>query len=190
MDVEKIQKAFIYASQKHKGQKRKLGDLPYIVHPLEAGIIASTIKNDDVDLICAAVLHDTVEDTDATIEEIRELFGDKVANYVEGDTENKRKELPASATWQIRKEESLKHLKNSKDLNVKIIWLSDKLSNMRSMYENYMEFGDRIWDVFHQKDKEKHKWYYYRAIEYLDALRDTGAYKEFTLLVKEIFGEE
>lgn len=61
---------------------------------------------------------------------------------------------------------------------------------MRSMYENYMEFGDRIWDVFHQKDKEKHKWYYYRAIEYLDALRDTGAYKEFTLLVKEIFGEE
>ena len=80
------------------------------MHPLEAASIAGMLTKDE-DIICAAVLHDVVEDTDRQLEEIRELFGDRVAELVSSETENKRRYLPPEATWRIRKEESLKHLK-------------------------------------------------------------------------------
>ena len=120
---KKLDDAIIFATQKHMGQVRKRESSPYILHPLEAAAIASDLTKDE-DTIVAAVLHDTVEDTDTTVEEIREKFGDRVAQLVESETEKKRYDLPPEQTWEIRKKESLEHLKNSRDPAVKILWLT------------------------------------------------------------------
>ena len=80
-----LTKAIAFASRKHEGQKRKGTDIPYIVHPLEALSIASTLTNDE-NVLAAAVLHDVVEDTDMTLEALKEKFGSDVATLVDGVT--------------------------------------------------------------------------------------------------------
>ena len=128
-------KAVIFAVRAHTGQNRKCGG-KYIVHPMETAVIAQTMT-DDLDILAAAVLHDTVEDTSVTAEDIEREFGQRVAYYVASETEDKRRGQDPESTWQIRKEESLQVLSETSDLNIKIIWLSDKLSNMRSFYRAY-----------------------------------------------------
>lgn len=186
---EKIELAVRFATLKHQHQIRKLTETPYIFHPVEVGIIASSLTTDE-DTICAAILHDTVEDTDATLEIVEAQFGARVRELVAGDTENKRADRPASETWKIRKQESLNHLKNCNDTSVKIIWLSDKLSNIRSMFNAHLSMGDELWTHFHMKDKKEHEWYYKTAAEYLSDLKNTGPYREYVMLVDKIFEEE
>ena len=72
--MELFDEAVIFACQKHSGQRRKLSDSPYFLHPMEVASIVGTMS-DDQNLLAAAVLHDTVEDTDTTLEEIKEKFG-------------------------------------------------------------------------------------------------------------------
>lgn len=183
---EKLDKALSFATEAHKGQTRKMDKIPFILHPMEAAVIAGSLTTDE-DIIVAAVLHDTVEDTEATIEDIRERFGETVAKYVAGDTENKRDDKPKSETWKIRKEESLEILKNTNDINIKILWLSDKLSNMRSLYRTYIKIGDKAFDYFNQKDKGEQAWYYRTIAAYLEELCDTAVYKEYVALINFIF---
>ena len=83
-DLEVIQRAYAYADEKHKNQLRKSGE-PYIIHPLAVAEIVAEIGL-DTDAIAAALLHDCLEDTDASFEEISRLFGETVANLVEGVT--------------------------------------------------------------------------------------------------------
>ena len=182
----KLDQAVVFAVNAHSGMKRKGCTTPYIVHPLEALTIASTLT-DDVDVLCAAVLHDTVEDTDTTISDIKELFGDNVARLVASDSENKREDLPSSETWEIRKTESLTFLEKA-DKDEQIIALSDKLSNMRAIYRDYQILGEKLWDRFNVKDKQKHAWYYCGIATKLKDLADTFAYKEYVELVKKVFG--
>ena len=185
--MDKLNKAIKFATDAHADQKRKLTNTPYILHPLEVASIVSTLC-DDEDVLCAATLHDVVEDTNHTLEEIKNLFGDKVAYLVGSETENKRSDLPPSATWQIRKEETIAHLKSTTDKNVKILWLGDKLSNMRSIYAYYLKHGDEVWGCFHEKDKSKQKWYYESIVSVLkEDFSDTQAFKEYEKLVKNIF---
>ena len=93
-------------------------------------------------------------------EEIEELFGSRVRALVESETEDKRADLPPSDTWRIRKEESLSVLKNTDDIAVLIVWLGDKLANMRSFYRIWKTEGDSMWQSFNQKDPEQQFWYY------------------------------
>ena len=181
-----LSEALIFAAEHHGGQLRKSSDMPYIIHPVEVGAIIYTIT-DDVDVIAAGILHDTVEDTSATIEDIRERFGERIAGLVSHETENKRSELPASATWKLRKQETLEGLKNTTDRAVKIIWLGDKLSNARSLYARVKNEGDEAFNMFNEKDKKQHEWYYRTIVDYLSELSDTEAYKEFVSLVDKIF---
>lgn len=170
----------------HSGQKRKLTYAPYILHPMEAAVIVESLSNDE-DLIIAALLHDVLEDTDAKAEEVEARFGKRVLALVKSETENKRRELPASATWQIRKEESLEELKGS-NVEVKVLWLADKLSNVRSIAKEYMRNGDIIFDVFNEKDKAKHEWYYRTVADILrPELGSTLAFLEYERLVNLIF---
>ena len=85
-----IHKAIEFAVVKHKDQKRKGTELPYIVHPIEVMQILTASGCSD-EMIVAGILHDTVEDTDATIDEVRALFGDKVARLVSAESETKAK---------------------------------------------------------------------------------------------------
>ena len=186
--MELVSEAIAFAVKAHDGMRRKKSDVPYIIHPLEAAVIVSTMT-DDQEIIAAAVLHDVVEDTDTTIEEIEEKFGKRVRELVESETENKRSEMPASETWRIRKEESLEVLKNTSDISVLMVWLGDKLANIRSIYRQIKEDGNAIWEQFNQKDANEHAWYYFSIVELTSRLSHTSAWLEFKTLVELVFGK-
>ena len=186
---ELVDKAIIAAVNAHSGQTRKLSKIPYILHPLEVANIIATITTDE-NVIAAGILHDTVEDTDMTPEEVREQFGPRVAAIVASDSEDKLSTRPPEETWMQRKEESLLMLSHTKDRDVKIMWLGDKLSNIRSMYYSYVNIGDELFNNFHQKDKKMHEWYYRTILDYLSELSDYPAWQEYKDLVNKIFGEE
>lgn len=182
-----IDNALKYAIDAHSGQKRKGAGEYYIFHPLEAAAIVSTLTSDE-NIIAAAALHDVVEDTEKTVEDIRLNFGDRIAEIVSSETENKRPDLPKSETWMIRKTETVEDLKNRADFAEKAVALGDKLSNMRSFYRLKLSKGDEMWSLFAQKDPAKH-WWYYRSIA--DALasefEDTAAWKEYDELIHKVF---
>lgn len=184
--MTKFERALCFAIEKHSGQTRKIHNSPYILHPLEVAAIVGTMTNDE-DTLCAAVLHDTVEDTDTTLEEITENFGKRVSLLVMTETENKRSDRPASETWHLRKEETLIMLEHTKDISVKMMWLGDKLSNVRSFYREYRKVGDELWQQFNQKDPREQAWYYRTIIKSIPELKDTDAYRELSQLVGEIF---
>jgi len=178
-----LEEAIIYATIMHQGKTRKFRAMPYILHPLEVAEIIATLT-DDQEVIAAGVLHDIVEDTDGTAGEIRARFGDRVAELVASETENKYPGEKEELTWKKRKEESLLALKKSTDPGVKMLWLADKLSNVRSLAARYSELGEKTWESFHQQDPEEQRWYYQTLAEYLELdLNRTGAYKE---LIKHI----
>ena len=134
--MELVSEAIAFAVKAHDGMRRKKSESPYILHPMEAAVIVGTMTNDQ-NVISAAALHDVVEDADITIDEIEVRFGKRVRELVESETEDKRADLPPSDTWKIRKEESLAVLKNTDDIDVLIVWLGDKLANIRSIYRDF-----------------------------------------------------
>lgn len=180
-----LNKSIVFAAKAHEGQLRKGSEIPYILHPLEAAAIVATITADE-EVLSAAVLHDVIEDTPATVKEIRELFGERVASLVASESENKRDGQSAADTWQVRKEETIKHLKTA-PTDVKIITLGDKLSNIRSMYRDHTLIGDDIWQRFNQKNKDRHRWYYESIADCLSELQAYPAYKEYVELVEKTF---
>lgn len=184
-DAGVFEEAICFAVQAHSGMKRKNGS-PYILHPLEVAAIAGTIT-DDPEVLAAAVLHDTVEDTPTTIGEIRSRFGERVAALVSSETEDKRADMPPCDSWLVRKEESLAELQDAADIGTKIMWLSDKLSNMRSFLQLYRAEGDALWHRFNQKNPVKQAWYYRSVAAYTNELSDTDAWKEYTKLTEEVF---
>ena len=139
--------------------------------------------------MAAAMMHDIVEDTPVTIDEIRANFGSRVADLVGAETENKRTTASPSETWRLRKEESLEVLRQTKDPGVKMMWLGDKLSNMRSFYRLYLEEGDGLWEHFNMKNVDQQKWYYQTIREYLSELKETPAWKELDTLIRFVFHE-
>lgn len=186
--ISLMDRAIIFATRAHSGTYRKGTNIPYIVHPIEAAAIVSTIT-DDPDMIAAAVLHDVVEDTDATVEEIRFFFNDRIAGLVEAESENKRRDLPPQETWMLRKMETLEFLRTRADREAKILALADKLSNMRAIHRDQNMIGDKLWERFNEKRKEKHAWMYRQVADALSELQDTFAWQEYNDLVKKTFEE-
>ncbi len=177
--MRKVEEAIIYATVMHQGKVRKFGNIPYILHPLEVAQILSTMT-DDEDVITAGILHDIVEDTDGTLEEIEKRFGQRVAELVNSESENKYPDEDRRATWRRRKEESLLVLKNSRDPGVKMLWLADKLANIRSLAGTYSERGEDMWRGLNQSDPAQHCWYYRSIGETVElSLNKTGAFKEY-----------
>lgn len=182
-----LEKAIIFATNAHEGQYRKLAKTPYILHPLEVAAIISTVS-DDLNLMAAGVLHDTVEDCNVDPKDIKKEFGSRVAALVASETEDKLSDRPPADTWMERKEESLLMLENTKEKDVLILWLGDKLSNMRSFYREYLKSGNEIWNSLNQKDPKMHEWYYRKIADLLIPLKDTAAYMEYAELVDKLFG--
>ena len=187
--ISLMDRAIIFATRAHSGTYRKGTKIPYIVHPIEAAAIVATMT-DDPDMIAAAVLHDVVEDTDATVEEIRFFFNDRIAKLVEAESEDKRKDLPPQETWMIRKMETLEFLRNQADREAKILALADKLSNMRAIHRDQKTIGDELWLRFNEKRKEMHGWMYRQVAEALSELEDTFAWQEYDRLVRKTFEQE
>ena len=186
--MELVSEAIAFAVSAHDGMRRKKSEAPYILHPMEAAVIVGTMT-DDQHLIAAAVLHDVVEDADVTIEEIEARFGSRVRELVASETEDKRADLPPAETWRIRKEESLAVLKNAEDLGVLMVWLGDKLANMRGIYRDFKVEGVEMWQRFNQKDVTQQAWYYRSIVTLTERLSDTSAWLEYKTLTELVFGK-
>ena len=184
---EKLEEAIRFAVDAHAGMKRKGKDRAYILHPLEAMAIAAGLTEDE-DVIAAAVLHDTVEDTDVTLRDVEKKFGKRVALLVGAETENKREEQPAAETWELRKRETIGRLSNAAK-DVKIICFGDKLANLRELARDYSKQGDALWERFNQKDKSRHGWYYRSLGEiFRRTFGPTAGVREYEELLRSIFG--
>ena len=184
--MELVSEAIAFAVKAHDGMRRKKSDAPYILHPMEAAVIVGTMT-DDQNLIAAAALHDVVEDANITIEEIEARFGKRVRELVESETEDKRADLPPAETWRIRKEESLAVLKNTDDIGVLMVWLGDKLANMRSIYRDFKVEGSAMWQRFNQKDVSQQAWYYQTIANLTERLSYTSAWLEYKTLTELVF---
>ncbi len=185
--MTKAEEAVLYAAVAHAGFRRKGKTTPYILHPLEVmTIVGSITENEDV--LAAAVLHDTVEDTSTTREDILRLFGQRVAELVEAESENKRKDRKAEDTWQIRKQETISRLKTA-DRDAKLICLGDKLANLRELSRDYARLGEAVWERFNQKDPAMHGWYYRSLFEILEKeFPGTEAVEEYRVRLERVFG--
>ena len=149
--INNLLAAASFAARKHRDQKRKGADAePYINHPLEvANLLANVGKVEDFDVLIAAVLHDTVEDTETSPEELTELFGEKVCGYVLEVTDDKS--LPKD----VRKERQVEHAPHLSG-GAKLIKLGDKISNITDVADNppadwprerrleYVAWGERV----------------------------------------------
>ena len=184
MDTSLLDRAILFAVQCHAGIERRGKGFPYVVHPLEAMAIAATMTSDQ-EVLAAAVLHDVVEDTDVTLDDLRARFGDRVAALVETESDKPGKR----EDWRARKEESLKRLAEA-SRDEKIVAMGDKLSNMRAIARDYTTEGESFWKRFYIKDKSVHGWRYHALVDALSSLSDTYAWQEFNFLVNRIFPEE
>ncbi len=186
--MDLLESAINFAAEAHSGQKRKMSDIPYILHPMEVATIIGTMTSSP-EVIAAGLLHDTIEDTPATEEDISANFGLRVLELVLSETEDKMVDRPPCDTWRERKELSLIFLRDTDDIDIKMLWLSDKLSNIRSFCREYERSGDAIWSHLHQKDPAMQKWYYYTIAEYTSELKDTFAYREYIERLAVLFGK-
>lgn len=184
--MELVSEASTFAVKAHDGMRRKRAGLPYILHPMEVAVIVSTMTSSQ-EVIAAAMLHDVVEDAGISLGEVEERFGKRVAELVGSETENKRKNLPAASTWKLRKQEAIDFLQATEDLDVKILYLGDKLSNLRSIYPAWKVEGHDVWQSFNQKSPAEQAWFYRSIAENLSELSETRAWKEFDELIQKIF---
>jgi (p)ppGpp synthase/HD superfamily hydrolase len=174
----KIHNAIIFASIKHQNQKRKGTNLPYIVHPMEVmQILTENGCNENV--IVAGILHDTLEDTDTTPQEIEKEFGKEILAIVQSESEDKSK------TWKERKQHTIDCLKTD-SLETKLVCCADKLSNIRSMYVDFQNCGAELWKRFNAS-KEDIGWYYHSIADNLSGLEGYKMYDELQKYVGILF---
>ncbi len=185
LDTELLDRAIVFAVRAHAGTERRGKGFPYIVHPLEAVEVVATMTPDQ-ELLAAAALHDVVEDTDVTLEQIRDEFGDRIAALVTAETDEPHPEGHDVGNWRKRKQAAIDRLASA-PLDAKMVALGDKLSNMRAIARDYAVQGDELWNRFRSKDRKDHEWHYRGLADSLRELHDTFAYKEFVQLIEQVF---
>ena len=182
-----INKAIQFASLCHSNQVRKGTQIPYILHPLEAGIIATGLTLEygllDEDIVASAILHDVCEDAKISLASLELLFNSRVARLVKMQSEDKSK------SWKERKQHTINQLQENKDKSLEIVILADKLSNLRAIKKDYQEIGNKLWERFNVSDKSEHSWYYTGILENIKQLCNTLEYAEFQQLLSEVFNQ-
>ena len=189
-DMELIDKAVDYANAKHKYQKRKDGS-PYIIHPLAVAQVVAEIGL-DMDAILGALLHDCIEDTDASHEDIEKIFGTTVAELVEGVTKLTRADFTSSEQAQMENLRKM-FMAMSKDIRVVLIKIADRLHNMRTMQyqtpEKQVKKCRETMDIYaplaHRLGMQRIKWEledlslrYLAPVEYETIMSHLTAHKE------------
>lgn len=177
-----LDRALLFAAKCHEGQVRKGTSRPYIVHPIETMEILSEMKA-DLSLLIAGLLHDTLEDTSATEEEIVKYFGMEVGFLVASHSEDKSK------SWEERKKTAIQKARDG-SMRLKMLVMADKVSNLRSLYRDKKQIGEKIWERFNAP-KEKQVWYYSEMKEALSEMEHSpetkGIYLEMTKLCRLVF---
>jgi len=164
---ERFCQALVYAAQLHNEQRRKVSGTAYVAHPLRVAGIALEGGADEDEAI-AALLHDAVEDQggDATRQEIRRRFGQRVAAIVDGCSDTDRHPKPP---WRRRKEAYLAELADA-SASVCLVTACDKLDNARSLLASYRQLGESLWSGF-SGHRDGTLWYYRSMV---DVLRKSG----------------
>lgn len=174
-----IREAAEFAAKAHAGTFRKGSRVPYINHPMEVALIVAQMT-DDEEVIAAAYLHDVLEDTPVSEQDLQVQFGDRILKLVAAETENK------THSWKERKETTIRHLWAA-PREVKILTLADKLSNMRSTSQDYLVMGEEVWQKFNEKDQQSHQWYIVGIMEALQEFENSLAYQELKNLYEFVF---
>ena len=185
LDTALLDRAILFAVKAHAGTERRGKGFPYIVHPMEAMEIVATITPDQ-ELLAAAALHDVVEDTEISADEIRREFGDRIADLVVAESDVFVEGVSEEDSWHARKKAAIDRLAKAPH-DAKIVAMGDKLSNMRAIAGDYAVKGDDLWKIFHAKDPKDHEWHYRGLAASLSELKDTFAYKEFVSLINQVF---
>lgn len=147
-----INKAVIFCLRAHSGQCRKGTDIPYAMHPLNVSMILTKF-NCPENLIVAGLLHDCIEDTSVTFDDITREFNETIAELVQGCSEKDK-----SDTWKNRKQHTVGHLKTASD-EVCVVSCADKQHNLVNLINDYKTHGERLWSRFNAS-KEDQLWYY------------------------------
>jgi (p)ppGpp synthase/HD superfamily hydrolase len=185
--MNKIAKAFEIAHKAHKNQKRKGSGAPFIVHPMEVSINLMKEKASE-NQILAALLHDTVEDTNITLKDIKKEFGNKIAIIVDALTEPEELRKNNAETWKERKEHTIQFMKTSSK-EIKLISCADKLANVRSSIEDQKNYGEKIWLRF-KGGKKAQKWYMTEMLKSFkqgESIETTNIYQQLKKSVNKLF---
>lgn len=182
---DSFEKALMYAVRHHKFQQRKGTEIPYICHLLSVAGIAMEYGADEDEAI-AALLHDTIEDpggrgVDDVRREIRELFGDRVLEIVEGCTDT---DVSPKPPWRKRKEAYIAHLKEASP-SVRLVSSADKLQNAQCILKDYRKIGEALWNRF-TGGREGTLWYYRALVSAFREGPETAAAEELARVVDEI----
>ncbi|SOC40627.1 HD domain-containing protein [Ureibacillus acetophenoni] len=179
--MDLIEKAIIYSSKAHRNQMRKGSDIPYITHPFAVGMLLQK-ANCSEEVIVAGILHDTLEDTEATYGDLKGNFGAQVANLVVAASENDK-----SQSWEVRKQHTIDQLKDVSLEELQVI-VADKLHNLRSIRIDLNLQGESIWQRFKRGKYHQH-WYYANIVKVLTSRKEEfNLINELELEVKEVFG--
>lgn len=187
MDI--VNHAIEFATQAHRNQVRKGTNTPYITHPYAIGLML-TRAGFDPEVVAAGLLHDTIEDTDATLDDIRAQFGERVAGIVEGASEPDR-----DASWEERKEHTIHYLRTA-PYEVRAVACADKLHNLTTIADAYKSGGatggETVWSRF-KRNRSAQEWYYRSLVDSLCNHVPSGQppvpfCDEFSALVERIFG--
>lgn len=177
--MELIDKALQIASLAHEGQYRKNTKIPYIAHPAAVGMILQK-EGYREEMVAAGVLHDTVEDTDLTMADIKRHFGKEVAMIVEGCSEPDK-----SLSWEERKEHTIEYLRTAPE-EIRIVACADKLHNVRSIRQDVEHSGEAVWSRF-KRGKKQQEWYYRNVLLSLGHASEFPLLEELTLEVERLF---
>ncbi|WP_079508923.1 HD domain-containing protein [Mesobacillus jeotgali] len=177
-----IDKALQIASEAHEGQYRKNTIIPYISHPVAVGMIIQKAGYSD-EMVAAAILHDTVEDTDLTLDDVEREFGKEVAQLVAGCSEPDK-----SLSWEERKQHTIDFLKNAQE-KIRVIACADKLHNVRTIRSDKERSGEQVWNRFN-RGKEQQEWYYRNVIISLGFATKFPLLEELNSEVESLFAKK
>ncbi len=188
-----VSQALVFATEHHQHQHRKGTKIPYMAHLLNVcKLLAENDCSDEI--LAAALLHDVVEDSDVTIEEVEEKFGLQVAELVRGATELdklEKKAIEKESSWQERKEHTIHFLEHEATTDQLLVSAADKLDNLRSIAYDHARIGEALWKRFNAT-KDQQAWYYGAVASILQAkgsdnkiLAEFG--NEMTMLCKKVF---
>lgn len=186
MNNPRLFDAITFAARAHSGQYRKASPLPYILHPLNVARILIECDAGD-EIVIAAVLHDVVEDTPVTLEQVRAEFGNEVARMVQGMSEPNRKD-----TWENRKRDMLASMQYAPH-DVLLIELADKLDNLREIELDLARHGEMIWQRFN-RGRAQQKWLYEQFadlfLQRIETECGIALAREFAGRVRAVFPDE
>ena len=177
---KKFEDALVYAAELHKDQTRKGTNVPYVTHLLAVAAIVGENGGTE-DEVVAALLHDAIEDTGATREELAARFGEAVAEIVAGCSDT---DVSPKPPWRERKEAYVEHVRHAPP-PVRLVSAADKLHNARSILADYRALGENLWGRF-TGGREGTLWYYRALIEAYSEAGGGPVVEELDRVVREI----